>query len=129
MCPTVFHELSLGPDARRTTSVADGPPFAPISRERHGSHPLRHADRASPRDGSALFCEAGCRWCDVDRMKVEDLMLFAQPRAVTVDYTSDEIDGTSHRGTFVLLDAGDAWLDDRDDPRPPAGAELLVGGG
>lgn len=48
-------------------------------------------------------------------MQVEDLMLFALPRAVTVDYTDDDIDGTSRRGTFVLLDAGDAWLDDRDD--------------
>jgi len=51
----------------------------------------------------------------MDLMEVVGLMLGARPRAVTADYTDDDVTGTSCTGRIVVIDDGKTWLDDRDD--------------
>lgn len=67
----------------------------------------------------------------MDLMEVAGLMLGAQPRAVTAEYTDQDIDGSSRTGRFVLLNAGEVWLDRHSDGfqhmSGPGGTEVRSG--
>ncbi|TQS46510.1 hypothetical protein [Cryptosporangium phraense] len=67
----------------------------------------------------------------MDLMEVAGRMLGAHPAAVTAEYADQDIDGSSHSGRFVLMDAGQVWLNSRTDGfqqmSGPGGSETRSG--